>query len=466
MKTLLFHILIFTFFITNLFAQAENEFVVIEEIEIVGNKKTKDRIILRELNISVGDTIKTQEAEEILLQNRNQVYNLGLFNTVEIETDKNPNGTVDVVVYVTERWYWLVFPIFELADRNFNVWWRDFDRDIRRTKYGFIATKNNVGGRNETFVLNFKWGYNRKFIFSYKFPFIDKRKIWGLNLETYYFADREIAYTSIDNEAIFYTHNSFANNRFGAGFQLNRRADIRNTHSIRTFYYRNTIVDTLAQLNPMYFNNGKTKQQFFQLRYQYEFDGRNIRAYPTEGWYFRARANKQGLGFFNDVNRFYVEANVSKYSKIGKSQFVGTNLKVHHSFGKVAPYNTSIRLGFLEHFARGYEYYVIDNQSYVLTRNFIKQRLLDVDFKGFSKVNEQFSSIPIQMYLKFYNELAFSSDRFFDDNNALNNQFLAGYGVGLDIVTFYDNIFSLEYSYNRLRESSFIVHINLTWDFN
>ena len=48
---------------------------------------------------------------------------------------------VDVMVDVKERWYIFPLPIFELADRNFNEWWKT--RDFSRTNYGLSVVQNN-----------------------------------------------------------------------------------------------------------------------------------------------------------------------------------------------------------------------------------------------------------------------------------------------------------------------------------
>lgn len=43
-------------------------------------------------------------------------------------------------------------------------------------------------------------------------------------------------------------------------------------------------------------------------------------------------------------------------------------------------------------------------------------------------------------------------------NNTLEGNFLYGWGVGLDLVTYYDNIFRLEYTINKFGESGFFLH--------
>jgi len=447
-------------------------YYIVDGIDIEGNKKTKARIILREMDFAVGDTLSAISLNERLKTNRNQIYNLGLFNEVEVKIKQFlTHNRLVIAVDLTERFYWLAFPVFELADRNLNVWWRDFNHDFRRTKYGFIINKGNVRGANENIIVNFKWGYNRKLILSYKFPFIDKKKVWGLGINTYYFADRELAIGSVENEAQFLTLNRFSNSRIGVGLEFTHRKLIRNTHKISTYYYHNTIEQEVAEANPDFFLDGQLKQQYLRLRYLFEHDARDIRVYPTEGLYFRGIVRQNGLGVFKDINRTELEADLSKYWKVGKSQFLASNVKLYTSFGKQPPYFNNLRLGFLEHFVRGYEYYVVDAQHYAFFRTAFKERIFDIKWRPYQnrkpkwKMLEQLNMIPIQVYLKAYNELAYSIDKYYGANNPLSNELLAGFGVGIDIVTFYDNLYSFDYTFNRQGGHGFFVHVNVTWDF-
>jgi len=47
---------------------------------------------------------------------------------------------------VSERWYTFPEPQFELADRNFNVWWNEQDHDFDRTEYGVDLLCYNFTG--------------------------------------------------------------------------------------------------------------------------------------------------------------------------------------------------------------------------------------------------------------------------------------------------------------------------------
>ncbi len=71
--------------------------VIIDSIVIKGNDQTKDFIILRELNITLGDTLNPTIAE----YNRERVYSLNIFNVVNLHPFKlnNINYLLIVAAY-------------------------------------------------------------------------------------------------------------------------------------------------------------------------------------------------------------------------------------------------------------------------------------------------------------------------------------------------------------------------------
>src|SRR5687768_12061927 len=59
-------------------------FVHINRVFIIGNRLTRDQIILRELTLKPGDIIFSTELAEILELDKKKLINTRLFNTVEI----------------------------------------------------------------------------------------------------------------------------------------------------------------------------------------------------------------------------------------------------------------------------------------------------------------------------------------------------------------------------------------------
>jgi len=128
------------FLLTAIFLAAQTEksndinFLKVDEIEIFGNKDTKEFVILRELTFAVGDSINS----EILFFNRERIFSLGIFTKVNIGVDQEL-GKNTVQIYVEESWY--IFPVPFLNVR---------EKTLKRTSYGISLKYKNFRGRNET----------------------------------------------------------------------------------------------------------------------------------------------------------------------------------------------------------------------------------------------------------------------------------------------------------------------------
>jgi len=54
-------------------------YIIVRSIRIEGNSVTQSQVFIREMALHVGDPL----SEAILIQNRDHMYNLGLFNKVK-----------------------------------------------------------------------------------------------------------------------------------------------------------------------------------------------------------------------------------------------------------------------------------------------------------------------------------------------------------------------------------------------
>ncbi|MEO7534319.1 MAG: POTRA domain-containing protein, partial [Ferruginibacter sp.] len=75
----------------------------IHQINVSGNRRTKDYIILREIQFKAGDSIDIHTINEAFQLARQQVYNTTLFNEVKIELAMISAHDIDVNVAVKER---------------------------------------------------------------------------------------------------------------------------------------------------------------------------------------------------------------------------------------------------------------------------------------------------------------------------------------------------------------------------
>ena len=130
---------------------SQNEQVVVTDILIEGNKKTKEKTILRELDFAFGDTIPTIDLISRLRRSEELLLNTGLFTLVRINIKiwNADTNHISINIELHEMWYLYPFYIFELADRNFNVWWEEQERSLKRINYGGRLTWLNLTGRRD-----------------------------------------------------------------------------------------------------------------------------------------------------------------------------------------------------------------------------------------------------------------------------------------------------------------------------
>ena len=113
----------------------------IQEIKFKGNDITKSHIILREMTMQVGDSILSNDLEDELKFNKRRILNLQLFSTVQYSVEYLDNHNIHIEFLITEIFFWIPRPIFSLADRKFNVWWKEQNHQLDRTNLGLEMTR-------------------------------------------------------------------------------------------------------------------------------------------------------------------------------------------------------------------------------------------------------------------------------------------------------------------------------------
>jgi outer membrane protein assembly factor BamA len=425
--------------------------VRIASVTISGNLKTRNTILLREMTLQVGDTLDQKMLKTKLAECKRNITNTQLFNQVTVQLIDSTAQALSIEVKVKERWYFYPIPVVELADRNFNVWWVERNHDLRRLNAGVFLIKRNLRGRNETLTGVFEVGYTNFASLQYDFPYIDKQMRKGLQLYSSFYSNKESAYATDTNKLLFLrddNHYLKLRSQTGAIFRYRKAINVR--HNLEINYTTYSITDTLLKANYHYLLNGKKYSQFALLRYSVEIDYRDSKAYPLNGYYFMGQLTRWGLTPWDNVNMSEASILTSKYTAIGHRFYLFQSLKVKTSYPSAQPYNLQRGLGYLTDYVRGYEYYVIDGQHFGILRNEIKYQLVK---KSFTSLYDKFDNLPFNLFLKAFVDIGYAKDQFYFKNNPLNNQLLSGYGIGLDIATFYDMVFRYEITTNHLKET-------------
>jgi hypothetical protein len=68
--------------------------------------------------------------------------------------------------------------------------------------------------------------------------------------------------------------------------------------------------------------------------------------------------------------------------------------------------------------------------------------------------------IPFKVFMKAYGDVGYSYNKNNYTANSLTNKFLYTGGFGIDILTIYDVVFRLEYSFNQMGERAMFIHMN------
>ena len=151
--------------------------------------------------------------------------------------------------------------------------------------------------------------------------------------------------------------------------------------------------DTLTRV-PGFTTYPYTLQGFLTFWYKFKLDRRDVQYYPLEGFYLDAEFLKQGFSE-EPVNIFAIKSNIRKYWQLSPRWYWASGFTGRISFPEEQPFYLEQGLGYGRDFVRGYEYYVINGQHFVLLKNNLKfaiipQRIADLGFIRTTK----FSIVP------------------------------------------------------------------------
>lgn len=442
--------------------------VYVDSISLAGNKKTKDGIVLRELRFAQGDSIPTAALEQVMRESEELVMNTGLFvrANISLRQWEAESGKVHVHVEMEETWYIFPVPIFELADRNFNVWWVEQGRSLARTNYGIEFTHLNFTGQKDRFKLTAKSGYTRFYGLLYELPFINKAKTLGLSTRISYAQNREVNFKSAANKQLFYKAEDerFLYGRFDVQAGLSYRPGFHLFHHFYAAYRQYGVDRTVGQeLNPDFFLEGSTLQRFFSLEYVFTYNRLDVNAYPLRGTHLEAQVVKNGLGIFSDRDALDVHLRYNRYFFFGERWGTSLNARAKYSVLRAQqPYYDNRAMGFSGNNIFGYEYYIIDGLDMVLVKNTIRYSFLNRVFRiGDWVPLTAFREMPLRALFTLNNGLGITNDPYRSSDNLLANRLLWGGGVGLDIIAYYNKVFRMEYSINQLGEHGLFLHFNM-----
>lgn len=443
------------------FFTLSQEKVQINNISIIGNRITKDDIIFRELTFQKGDVVSNETLEYKVKESKENLTNLMLFNFTDINIKKN-GGKVDVSIEIVEQWYIWPYPILELSERNFNVWWKEFKEsnysDYSRMNYGVFMVWKNFRGKNELLKIKYRKGFKEHFLFRYEIPYFNKEKTIGFTAFAQQFRRKKSFYNTINNKLLYYENGEeYTAKDFELEIDVLYRKDTRQKHKLKVHYLHSSIADSIADLNTDYLRNGEKEGSYFKATYQFENEQRDYIEYPLHGNYLHFELTKHFAGT-SPVQHFEAKAKVEQHIEVQNRLFIGSSFMAKVSSDNYQPYFAQKGLGF-EDYVRTYEYYVVDGQNFWLSKTAIRYELIGKTHFEVPYIKmSQFKKAHYSIYLSVFADLGYVIDKQNADNNNLSNQLLFGRGFGLDYVTYYDKLLRIEFGINKLGEKGIFLH--------
>jgi outer membrane protein insertion porin family len=275
------------------FQVSEGPRVYVDRIDIVGNGRTLDSVIRREMNVSEGDAYN----RVLVDRSRNQIRALGFFKDVTI--DETPGSAPDrtaLRVKVEEQ------PTGELS---FSAGYSSIDKLV----LDLGVTERNFRGRGQNLRARVSVGSLRQEVnFSFTEPrFLGRNLAAGIDLYSFKY--------DFSSQAAYDTASTGANLRFGYALTQNASMSLRYT-------LRNDEV----VIDDLYCSSGTVSQVLCLQRgsaitsmigYGLRIDKRNDPINPTRGYY--ADLNQDLAGFGGDVNYLRTEYDAGWYHGFTKS---------------------------------------------------------------------------------------------------------------------------------------------------
>ena len=422
-------------------------------IIFTGNTVTKDRILRAELDFHEGDTLALANLPVRLEANRRRLFNLQLFHAVVVQSSCT-GGRLLIVFGVQERWYTFPVPILSLADRNLRSWLDRTDR-WRRVDYGVHLVRSNFRGRNEQLIANLQLGFNRKYELFYEAPGLGHYRRLGLGVGASYFQSHTLDYITLADRLVpFRADDGFPIQRFYVTGGLRFRHTVQFLTAINVSYHREQISDSVNHYNPTYYL-GRTQREYFDLNLTSTRNQRNTFAYPLTGRYIQVALTHRVFLDGTTPSTTTLHLNYTRYLALGREFYYSVGFSGQARLARQLAYADSRALGY-DDLVRGYDQYVIDGRHYALVQQGLSYPLLRPQPIRLQSIdNPKVNTIPLALYLNIFADAGYVAAPHPLPPNRLPNQFLSAVGLGLHLVTYYDRVFTAEYTLNGLGQTGY-----------
>lgn len=140
---------------------------------------------------------------------------------------------------------------------------------------------------------------------------------------------------------------------------------------------------------------------------------------------------------------------------LGHNFYYSIGLSGQMRLARRLAYADTRALGYAD-LVRGYDEYVIDGRHYGLVQQGVSYALLRPRTIRLGSIdNPKINTIPLALYLNIFTDAGYVIAPAAPPTNRLPNHFLRSVGLGLHLVTYYDRVFTVEYTLNGLGQTGY-----------
>ncbi|HVK97615.1 MAG TPA: POTRA domain-containing protein, partial [Flavisolibacter sp.] len=395
------------------------ENLLIKEISISGNKRTRIPTILRELSVQEDDKYSLQDLVHKLELSKQQLMNTSLFRHVNIDFNTIENEGIVININVEERWYLYPIPFVKAVDDNFSKWWKEDDRRLDQLNYGIRLTQKNFTGRNDRLTANLMNGYTKQILLEYRGLYLDKEMKWYSNVSMAVGKNREVIYQTRENKQLgFKNSTGFIHSFSRMIVDVIYRPAIRGHHTFSFGYLQDRVADTIIKLNSN-FASRSASTRFPTFGYSFSFNAVDFSPYPTKG--IEGAFSLSRLGVNSPISVWHLDAKASSNWKLGANNFINLKfvgiLKVPFN----QPYIMQRFLGSGGYFLQGYEDYVVDGVAGGYSKASYHYQIVNKTIRMPENKFRMQTSVPFRVYLKTFANAGYVHNPNTTLHNALNN---------------------------------------------
>ena len=420
--------------------------MTIERIILIGNEKTKDEVILREMQLQEGGRFNLEYLENDV----KRLYNLGLFNRVDVVPAPLSSSKINLVFEFEEGFYFLPIPQGGIKEGSLKKIWG-----------GVNFLWKNFRGRNETMNMSFGVGYEPFISVSYLNPWIFGNSHYFFQTSFRYSRTYPRSVGNADSTGVI-----FNKNEVPTYIMNDMMGDIR----IGKYFGKNTSVSALLQFNSIYtseYQPGRTVSQdgldvFPTAGLDFTYDTRDYSKFATYGSYYYLKLSRSGLfhkdidlnKFRFDLRRFIPIKLTNDYALVLSGRI---NSVLSFGGGEIPVYLKE-SIGY-DNLIRGWDNFVLMGEDKLLGSLELRIPLLK---PFYVKGSDHFIIRKVPLANKFSYRYGVYATLFFDlggvwgrKEQIYDSQFKNGFGAGLNLLLPFDFVARVDFGLRKINKDDF-----------